>query len=78
MADQKPWSDMDKDLRDQVDGIMDLKMTFSEEDLTLFPQLKVYTRLFVQAHLSNHTCPELYEWVLVTMYWTGRRWQSEE
>lgn len=67
MADQKPWSDMDKDLRDQVDGIMDLKMTFSAEDLTLFPQLKVYARFFLRVRLSNYADPELYEWVLATM-----------
>ena len=41
MADQKPWSEMDRDLRDQVDGIMVLKMTFTAEDLALFPRLKV-------------------------------------
>jgi C-terminal binding protein len=45
MADQKPWAQMDQDLRDQVDGIMVLKMTFTAEDLALFPRLKVYVNL---------------------------------
>lgn len=38
---QLPWSAMDKELRDRVDGIMVLKMSFTKEDLTLFPKLKV-------------------------------------
>jgi len=38
---QKPWSDVDKALRDQVDGIMVLKMGFTADDLALFPKLKV-------------------------------------
>ena len=38
---RKPWSDIDKTLRDQVDGIMTLKMGFTAADLELFPQLKV-------------------------------------
>lgn len=37
----KPWSAMPKELRDQVDGIMVLKMGFTAEDLELFPKLKV-------------------------------------
>ena len=37
----KPWSDIPKDLRDQVDGIMVLKMGFTAEDVELFPRLKV-------------------------------------
>lgn len=37
----KPWSEVPKDLRDQVDGIMVLKMGFTEQDLALFPRLKV-------------------------------------
>lgn len=39
--DRKPWSDVDKALRDQVDGIMVLKMGFTAADLELFPKLKV-------------------------------------
>ena len=38
---RKPWSDIDKTLRDQVDGIMVLKMGFTAADLELFPRLKV-------------------------------------
>lgn len=53
MADQKPWSEMDQELRDQVDGLMTLKMTFTAEDLALFPQLKVYIPSFPkQIHLG--------------------------
>ena len=37
----QPWSAIDKDLRDQVDGILVLKMPFTAEDLALFPKLKV-------------------------------------
>ncbi|EXJ76612.1 uncharacterized protein A1O5_01120 [Cladophialophora psammophila CBS 110553] len=37
----KPWSSIPKDLRDQVDGIMVLKMGFTAEDVELFPKLKV-------------------------------------
>jgi C-terminal binding protein len=32
---------MAKDIRDQVDGIMVLKIGFTEQDLALFPRLKV-------------------------------------
>lgn len=37
----KPWSALDKSLRDQVDGITLLMLTFTAEDLELFPRLKV-------------------------------------
>jgi C-terminal binding protein len=37
----KPWSSIAKDIRDQVDGIMVLKIGFTEQDLALFPRLKV-------------------------------------
>lgn len=37
----KPWTAMDKALRDRVDGIMVLKMSFTAEDVALFPNLKV-------------------------------------
>ncbi len=37
----KPWSDIPQELRDQVDGILTLKMTFTEQDVALFPRLKV-------------------------------------
>ena len=37
----KPWSAIPKEIRDQVDGIEDLKMSFTAEDVELFPRLKV-------------------------------------
>ncbi|KEF58621.1 uncharacterized protein A1O9_06547 [Exophiala aquamarina CBS 119918] len=44
---RKPWSDVDRALRDQVDGIMVLKMDFTSADLDLFPKLKVIVRMGV-------------------------------
>ncbi|KIW79919.1 hypothetical protein Z517_06534 [Fonsecaea pedrosoi CBS 271.37] len=43
----KPWSTIPKDLRDQVDGILVLKMGFTAADLELFPKLKVIVRMGV-------------------------------
>ncbi|KIW53576.1 hypothetical protein, variant [Exophiala xenobiotica] len=43
----KPWSAIDKELRDQVDGILVLKMPFTAKDLALFPKLKVIVRMGV-------------------------------
>lgn len=37
----KPWSDIPEELRKRVDGILSLKIGFTEEDLQLFPSLKV-------------------------------------
>ena len=37
----KPWSSIPEEIRNQVDGINVLKMGFKEEDLQLFPKLKV-------------------------------------
>jgi len=37
----KPWSSIPQDVRERVDGIMVLKIGFTEEDLALFPRLKV-------------------------------------
>lgn len=37
----KPWSAVPEELRHQVDGINVLKMGFKEQDLQLFPNLKV-------------------------------------
>jgi C-terminal binding protein len=37
----KPWSTIPQELRDQVDGIMVLKMRFTAADVDLFPKLKV-------------------------------------
>ena len=36
-----PWSAIPEDVRNQVDGIEVLKMPFTEQDLQLFPKLKV-------------------------------------
>lgn len=40
----KPWSAMDKSLRDRVNGLLVLKMAFTREDVALFPNLKVYVQ----------------------------------
>ena len=37
----KPWLTIDKELREQVDGLMVLKAYFTAADLELFPRLKV-------------------------------------
>lgn len=37
----KPWSTIDKSIRDKVDGITILKPDFTAADLELFPRLKV-------------------------------------
>ncbi|ETN41800.1 uncharacterized protein HMPREF1541_03737 [Cyphellophora europaea CBS 101466] len=47
VADMRPWSAMDKDLRERADGLMVLKMHFGKEDLELFPNLKVIVRMGV-------------------------------
>lgn len=36
-----PWTDIPKDIRDQVDGLMILKVYVTREDIALFPRLKV-------------------------------------
>ena len=41
VPERKPWSDIPEELRNQVDGIEVLKMPFTEQDLSLFPRLKV-------------------------------------
>ena len=38
----KPWSEVPAKIRNEVDGILVLKMGFRAEDLALFPKLKVY------------------------------------
>lgn len=38
---KKPWSSIPEDVRNQVNGINVLKMPFTEEDVHLFPNLKV-------------------------------------
>ena len=41
VPDAKPWTDVPEELRKEVDGIMVLKLPFTEQDLALFPNLKV-------------------------------------
>lgn len=36
-----PWSNIPKEIRDEVDGLMILKLYMTEEDVKLFPKLKV-------------------------------------
>ena len=43
----KPWSSISEDLRHQVNGILDLKLPFTAEDVKLFPNLKVFIRMGV-------------------------------
>lgn len=37
----KPWTEIPKEIRDQVDGLMILKLYLTAEDVELFPKLKV-------------------------------------
>lgn len=46
-ATAKSWSDLPKELRDRVDGILTLKMRFTADDVALFPNLKVILRMGV-------------------------------
>ncbi|KAI7240083.1 hypothetical protein KC330_g1482 [Hortaea werneckii] len=46
-ADRKPWTDIPKEIRDEVDGLMILKLYFTAEDIELFPKLKVVVRMGV-------------------------------
>lgn len=41
VAERKPWTDIPKDLRDEVDGLMILKLYLTDKDIELFPKLKV-------------------------------------
>ncbi|KAH8892117.1 C-terminal binding protein [Thozetella sp. PMI_491] len=43
----KPWSSIPEELRNKVDGILILKLYFTEEDIALFPRLKVVVRMGV-------------------------------
>jgi len=40
-ASPKPWSSIPEELRERVNGIMLLKLHMTEEDVKLFPKLKV-------------------------------------
>lgn len=60
MPETKPWSALDKKIRDEVQGILVLKMPFTEADCELFPKLKVYVRslgeegeLICGQHITN-------------------------
>ncbi|KAK0913478.1 hypothetical protein LTR02_002326 [Friedmanniomyces endolithicus] len=44
---RRPWSEVPKDIRDEVDGLMILKLHLREKDLELFPKLKVVVRMGV-------------------------------
>lgn len=37
----KPWAELPKEIRDEVDGLMILKLYLTAEDILLFPKLKV-------------------------------------
>ena len=52
----KPWTAIDKVLRDEVDGIMVLKMGFTKQDLDLFPRLKVIVRMGVGYDRLDRVC----------------------
>lgn len=41
LAAPKPWSFIPEDLRARINGIMLLKLRITEEDVALFPNLKV-------------------------------------
>lgn len=38
----QPYTEIPKEIRDEVDGLMVLKLFLTESDLDLFPKLKVY------------------------------------
>lgn len=46
-SERRPWSDIPEDLRRRINGIEVLKMSFTEQDLELFPNLKVICRMGV-------------------------------
>lgn len=48
---RKPWSTIEKSLRDKVDGITVLKLPFTATDLELFPRLKVYVDMTKSVHV---------------------------
>ncbi|KAK4547953.1 hypothetical protein LTR36_010672 [Oleoguttula mirabilis] len=41
----KPWTEIPKEIRDEVDGLMILKLYLTAEDVELFPKLKVVVRM---------------------------------
>jgi C-terminal binding protein len=38
---RKPWTEVPEDIRHEVDGLMILKLYLTEQDIALFPKLKV-------------------------------------
>ncbi|KAF2766567.1 phosphoglycerate dehydrogenase [Teratosphaeria nubilosa] len=46
-ADLHPWTNIPKELRDEIDGLMILKLYLTAEDIELFPKLKVVVRMGV-------------------------------
>lgn len=46
-SEKRPWSEIPKDLRERINGIEVLKLSFTAEDLALFPNLKVIVRMGV-------------------------------
>ncbi|RMZ04600.1 hypothetical protein D0862_05264 [Hortaea werneckii] len=46
-ADRKPWTEIPKEIRDEVDALMILKLYLTAEDIELFPKLKVVVRMGV-------------------------------
>jgi C-terminal binding protein len=46
-ATRKPWTDIPKELRGEINGLMILKLHLTAEDLELFPELKVVVRMGV-------------------------------
>ncbi|KAK6396027.1 hypothetical protein LTR65_010137 [Meristemomyces frigidus] len=48
----KPWTEIPKEIRDEVDGLMILKLYLTAEDVELFPKLKVNV-LFHDPYLPN-------------------------
>ncbi|EMC95097.1 hypothetical protein BAUCODRAFT_149122 [Baudoinia panamericana UAMH 10762] len=43
----RPWAEIPKDIRDEVHGLMILKLYLTEKDIELFPKLKVVVRMGV-------------------------------
>lgn len=46
-SEKKPWTEIPPELRNKVNGINVLKLSFTEQDLELFPNLKVICRMGV-------------------------------
>ena len=55
LAAPKPWASIPEDLRARIDGIMLLKLRITEEDVALFPNLKVYVVTMLRMRLQGLT-----------------------